>query len=612
MDVQHLLETNARPSEEQESYLLERLSSLDGSISILDAKLAQAQDVLDQLDLEQSKLLEKKKSIAAVVSPYRRLPADIWVGIMKFAIWSSGAPTGGGPVTDLHPLPRQHRSTVYRPIEDEEVTHWPEARQLSTLARVCKDWCNILHGEAIFWCTLELHIYSNDRSVDDFAPKMESWFSRSGQLSWSLKILSSKRQLHAPVFASFLIRNCSRWKELNIYMHDLDVLAPLFHMEPSPAVPDISGGRSRRGCNEDAAWTNLQVLSLDGWFTDSARVKPFNLVDSLHSAGADPLSLHHAAVHLHGTMPALKSLTIDTPCQKVHSWKWIPWAQLSDVDLRTGDQYEDNIAMLAKCSNALETCSIVFTPSLRLPVEIPLQGQDPVQSITHGIANLLVTGLDGVSADEAESDDESPQGNDDAFTEVLHLGGLKDLTLKKIGYLSPLFSRLCVPALQKLFVSMCPINEPEPYLGATLVDLLERSGVAMISGDQSDTDGCRTHSDVQSRATTRSPAGPPLTFLTLALENTRLRRMASPVITNGEYISLFERTEKLKTLHLKDYSTDAGFLDKLNQRDMLPVLRTISFVVEADGLVPERFEEFVKLRTDRLDRSTTSSSDTQQ
>ncbi|TEB31584.1 hypothetical protein FA13DRAFT_1732416 [Coprinellus micaceus] len=581
VDVDSLLRSNDRPSEHQELYLLQRLSSLDGSLSVLDAERVRAQRALEELEFRQSKLLSKRKSIATIVSPYRRLPADVWIEIMKFAVWSRGL--------------KSTTSNIYKPTTDDGRIHWPEPRQ------TCYLHSNILHGAAIFWCNLELHIYSNDHNIDGFAPRLETWLSRSGELPWSLKILSSKRQLHAPLFAAFLLRNCARWKELSLFMHDLDVLAPLFYLQPSSAGAGIpgcpGGGRSGCGCKGEHVWSNLRVLSLDGWFTDRARVRPFTLVDNVHADDADPLSLHHATICLHGTMPALKSLTIDTPCQKVNSWKWIPWAQLSDVDLRTSDQYEENISMLAKCSDALQTCSMVFAPSLRIP-----------GPITQGIANLLVTGLHAAEASDDEGETSSSERRSTEATEVLHLGGLKELTLRKIGYLSPLISRLCAPALQKLFISMCPINEPEPYLGATLVDLLERSSAATSKTDEGDVAGWdAVHSTDRARIRAPSTSGPPLTYLTLALENTRRRRMSTPVITNGEYIDIFERTEKLRTLHLKDYSTDARFLEKINQRGLLPRLKTISFVVDADGQVPERFEEFVKLR-DR-DRHASSNSE---
>jgi hypothetical protein len=615
VDVASLLRSNGRPSEHQELYLLQRLSSLDGSLSVLDAERVRAQRALEELEFRQSKLLSKRKSIATIVSPYRRLPADVWIEIMKFAVWSRGVPSSGESAPDSHSLSRQLKSTtsnIYKPTTDDGRIHWPEPRQLATFTRVCKDWRDILHGAAIFWCNLELHIYSNDHNIDGFAPRLETWLSRSGELPWSLKILSSKRQLHAPLFAAFLLRNCARWKELSLFMHDLDVLAPLFYLQPSSAGTGIpgcpGGGRSGCGCKGEHVWSNLRVLSLDGWFTDRARVRPFTLVDNVHADDADPLSLHHATICLHGTMPALKSLTIDTPCQKVNSWKWIPWAQLSDVDLRTSDQYEENVSMLAKCSDALQTCSMVFAPSLRIPVDIPLLGPDPAGPITQGIANLLVTGLHAAEASDDEGETSSSERRSTEATEVLHLGGLKELTLRKIGYLSPLISRLCAPALQKLFISMCPINEPEPYLGATLVDLLERSSAAISNTDESDVAGWdAVHSTDRARIRAPSTSGPPLTYLTLALENTRRRRMSTPVITNGEYIDIFERTEKLRTLHLKDYSTDARFLEKINQRGLLPRLKTISFVVDADGQVPERFEEFVKLR-DR-DRHASSNSE---
>ncbi|KAJ3525381.1 hypothetical protein NMY22_g10601 [Coprinellus aureogranulatus] len=551
MDISGLLESNARPSEDQESYFLERLSSLDSSISALSVKLAQAQGALDELDSQQAKLLRKRKSIASVVSSYRRLPVDVWLEIMKFAVWSSGSVPSGDSMQDTHGNPRPMKSKVHPPIEDPERTCWPESRQLSTLTRVCKDWRRILHEAAILWRhTGTAHIFQRPqhRRVRAEARNVAIAIGRA-------PVVAQGPLVETPTPRSclcFVPPSELRSVEGALHLHArLGHLGALFYLEPSSSGFGIPGGWASRGRSVDPTWTNLQVLSLDGWFTDSARVRPFALIDNIHADDADPLSLHHATIGLRGSVPALRSLTIDTPCQKVHSWKWIPWAQLSDIDLRTGDQYEDNISMLAKCTNALETCSIVFTPSLRIPVDVPLMGQDPVQPITQGIANLLVTGLDGAVGDDSQSDDGSTHGNSDAVSDVLHLGGLKELTLKKIGYLSPLLSRLCAPALQKLTISMCAINEPEPFLGAALVDLLERSGAAISREDDA--------GDCSRRTNTPPAASPPLTYLLLALENTRRRHMSTPAITNAEYISIFERTEKLKTLHIKDYSTDARF-----------------------------------------------------
>jgi hypothetical protein len=76
--------------------------------------------------------------------------------------------------------------------------------------------------------------------------------------------------------------------------------------------------------------------------------------------------------------------------------------------------------------------------------------------------------------------------------------------------------------------------------------------------------------------------------------------MAVPLITDAEYLQIFERLEKLRTLHLKDYSTRALFLEKMNQRGLLPRLTKISFVVDAitERMVPGRFDRFVRTRSD--------------
>ncbi|KAF5341681.1 hypothetical protein D9611_001190 [Ephemerocybe angulata] len=613
MDLAPLLQTNAPPSEHEESYLLQRISSLDDSLGELDVELALAEQTLEELSTRHSKLKDRRKGYASIMSPFRRLPVDVWIEIMKFAVWSTpDIPAEAAPSANI--LVRQGiiglaaapTLTAGKAPEAEEgsASHWPEARQLSTLTRVSKDWQHLLHDVAILWSSLELHIYCNDFGLDTFAPHLETWFCRSGQLPWSLKLLVSKRHIIAPVFASFLLRNCHRWKALKIYMQDLDILAPLFYLEPSPETKPpvwlMDAGEAPASPKEEHIWTNLEQLSLDGWFTDSAQIKPFSLVDNDSNDSVDPDSdsegpgtLHSPhSIRLRGSMPALISLVLDLPCQKIHSWDWIPWAQLVDLDLKTGDSYEDNVSFLAKCSNALQRCSLVFTPSLRLPLAITL---GPLHDVTHGVANLHIgQALDDEEQNEGgagSEDDNSDSTNslDPAHDSAVRLGGLKELTLKKIGYIAPILSRLTLPSLQKLHITMSSLNEPEPYLGAALIDMLDRSGCAAVE------DACASPKSNSLQTST----GPPLTYLMLALENTMHRRVVAPVITNGEYLRIFERTEKLKTLHIKDFSTDARFLEKIDHRGLLPRLKRISFVVDASEDVPERFDAFVKARMNR-------------
>ena len=598
MDLDLLTTSNAAPTEDEQAFLLDRISSLDGSIDQLDCDLAQTSKVLEELHLHQSILRSRRKAYTSLVSLFRRLPVDVWIDIMKFTIWSTGvsasAPSTIGkkpriPLTETpaDPLtPQAVRGVHYTQKAFQEHTGtWLEAKQLSVLTRVCQDWRRLLHDSPIFWSALELQIYANDPSLDDWSFKIEDWLRRSETLPWTLKLLSSKRQLHAPVFVSFLQRNCAKWKELRLCMQDLDILAPLFHLEASAISREGTSTQGPHGVSESNGyeWTNLEVLSLDGWFTEQAKLHPFAPLRSQADAPVETVSEHHLPLMcLSGAMPRLTSLTLETPCQKISNWKWIPWAQLVDVDLKTGDSYEDNVLILSKCSALLERCTLVFSPSVRHPAG-PQVG--PIPQVTHGAENLnTFLGLGNTGA-VGENITPSVANKKDAFERLL-FPNLKELTLRKLDYLSPVLSRLTLPALQKLFITMSPLNEPEPYLAPCLIDFLDRCAEATTTDDM--------HSISPGPTPTMAL---PLTYLTLALENTRRRGVTAPVITTGEYVKIFERMENLRTLHLKDYCTDAQFLDQLIQKGLMPRLKTVSFVVDASEKVSRRFDVFVESRT---------------
>jgi hypothetical protein len=615
-DLERLFYSNSAPFEHEEIIILQKISSLNGSMARIDVDMALARRALEELSFQQSVLRETRNAYVSIMSPFRRLPGDLWIDIMKFAVWSSTAPPRPheslpissrriASVSSALP-PAGFSSRICFSDVSEELRNWPESKQLSVLTRVCKGWRSLLLSTRIFWCTLELHVYSNDHTLDAFAPRLERWFKRSGDLPWSLKLISSRRQLHAPRFASFIGLNSFRWKALKIYMQDLDVLGPLFYLaEAGNGRGDDAVAVSKQ---EPFArpWSQLEAFWLDGWFTEGAKVKPWSNLDD--TPRHQPLSSRvPPVIHMHGATPSLTSLILDLPLQKVSRWEWIPWAQITDLDLKTGDSYEDIVIILSRCSDALITCSVVFAS----PRDPPSIGNAP-----HGPPPQLPaqnTFFDDSENDTGDEDDDliidsgnglhypgdfivgsSSDLDNDETSSFIRLAGLKELTLKKITYVGPLLSRLTSPSLRRLVIMISPSTEAEPDFGEIFIDFLDRSSPA-VALDPLTRDGI--HEITRSQSATN---GFPLTYLNLCFEHTRFRRMAVPLITDAEYLQIFERLEKLRTLHLKDYSTRALFLEKMNQRGLLPRLTKISFVVDAitERMVPGRFDRFVRTRSD--------------
>lgn len=91
-DLRRLLCSNSAPSELEETVVLHNITLLDGSIAQVDLKLSMARRVLQDLSSQKSLLRVTKEAYVSILSAHRRLPSDLWIEIMKFAVWSSSTP----------------------------------------------------------------------------------------------------------------------------------------------------------------------------------------------------------------------------------------------------------------------------------------------------------------------------------------------------------------------------------------------------------------------------------------------------------------------------------------------------------------------------------------
>ncbi|TFK21487.1 hypothetical protein FA15DRAFT_597829 [Coprinopsis marcescibilis] len=586
MDLVELSQTNMPPTSEEETIALERLTSLDIRLSKLDEQVSLAQQVVDELKPQQTQLQEKRRTYVSIISPLRRLPSEIIVEIMFFAVWSPQRKEDfmikGGPLTGADST-KEPKQKIIRPLE----SHMLQVKQLLNFMLVSQRWRRLAHGTPRLWAHFELSLYSDNRPLQSLVPPLQIWFDRAQELPLSLKLVYSNAivgsDLETEVFARFLERNRRRWKELRLHMNCLGPLLKLFQpgrMEgflSKLSLDDVGGalldggskGEGEEGgrdkSTDPTVWAQLETLSIFGEFCHGMGSAGNGNLDDTGSQGAveDPWPVD--------VLPRLATFDLFLPFQTVSSWSWIPWSRLTELKLSSRDVYDDYLGILKSCCS-LKRCYISFEHcylSRRTAAH-----DDPVNDDSDVDNNDNI-----VTAGGHESDDDD-----------VHLLHLEELILDPIqlGYIAPFFSRLVLPSLSRLCVRQDKRYEsgilvPGETIGHALIRFIQRS-INGVAGDEGSASG--------SLSTPFS-----LRVLDMDLYEPIFLEYVSPQISDRNYVEIFEHLGLLEELHLKDGVTRAGFFEAVGKHGLLPSLRTISIDVGQDEEARRRFEGFVKART---------------
>ncbi|EAU85106.2 hypothetical protein CC1G_08079 [Coprinopsis cinerea okayama7 len=592
--LRHLTKSNLPPPPEVEKYLLERLASLDDNLHTVNDELASAQQVVEDLASRHSKLHEKRKAYTAIISPLRRLPDDILSEIICCAVWSS--PSLFPDAEDDRNI--DSRKPVEHPLATPSATailnpqaSWVQEKQLATLTRICRDWRLVALHTPLLWSTLHLQVYNNDPPLDHFVDHLQRWFDRAADVPLSLTLLFSKGTLATAGsgrasgstvtgsitpwagttqsssvvgtrFARFLFQNRRRWRELKLNMPSLGgVMSALVG---ASSVGGTGTTNSHSGIGASSTWKILEILSLSGWIAEDADG------DTFERPGLSTVDASNLDNGPRNSMPRLKSLTLHLPYRNINRWNWIPWCQLTKLDLKTADTYGDYVAFLEQCSQ-LRTCRLHFSPSCgAMFFDLP----------------SLTDSADTTSDSLSQSSEEQ---------HLIFLPHLEELELKCITYVRPLFSKLVLPSLGRLSISQdlrLKLPTPELDVGKTLLDFIDRSSNARSSWDTSD-----SPDEYTSSASPFPPTQLPLTYLNLHLTQSSPTPDSFPRISTHQYIEMFEKLETLEVLRVTDGETNAEFLDLVQRKGLLPNLKTIAVEVGQEQSVRERFERFVRART---------------
>ena len=190
-NVDHLLNTNSTPSEEQrinlENFILqldEAILNTDEAISDINDQTPAMQDKFLVLQTKRTQLVRQRRCYSSLLSPIRCLPIEIFGEIFIYA-------------------------TCDRP------------RHVLNLSTVCQLWRYAALSTSILWSTLEL---GHHTTICNLYNHVDSWIERAH--SYPLTLAVRKREgFLDPVYGAHTLITKHRWKSITLDSDDSSILS---------------------------------------------------------------------------------------------------------------------------------------------------------------------------------------------------------------------------------------------------------------------------------------------------------------------------------------------------------------------------------------------------
>ncbi|KAF7376131.1 hypothetical protein MSAN_00028000 [Mycena sanguinolenta] len=269
----------------------------------LSAEIERLRALIHQLIQKRDNLEGFIHAHEALVSPVRRLPADIMAEIFAACM----------------------------PPDRNAIMSAAEAPLL--LCRVCRAWRDVALSTPRLWASLHTVAHGNiradgpDSKLQKVVKAIDSWLSRSGVLPLSISLVRSwtSKEVDFHPFLETLIRYSSRWRRIRFELEPSSSFEPLGALSPSD-VP------------------MLEIVSMDGFQTSNEEADG-RAVSFLGTASLRSLFFRHMATSFF-TFP-------------------LPWNQLRHLSFEDeinppGLAVAQALEMLRQCSN-LETCFLILT-----------------------------------------------------------------------------------------------------------------------------------------------------------------------------------------------------------------------------------------------------------
>lgn len=222
--VPHLLGTNGVPSAAEAQDIRASIDAVHLDISKLDADIAHAQRVVRQLTKEREALQTYATEHTALLTPARRVPADIWSEIFMHCLPATEA------LTDSQ--------TIKHANHDELLSFGPRVAP-ALLLRICKDWTAIALSSPRLWSTIDLRVSSH---FLQFTPTLvQTWLKQSRQTP--LNVILSNIPTTDAFFQSPPVRKVleqsHRWRRVDLRLWQASMVVFSTLRDNLPELQDL-------------------------------------------------------------------------------------------------------------------------------------------------------------------------------------------------------------------------------------------------------------------------------------------------------------------------------------------------------------------------------------
>lgn len=213
--VPHILYTNSSPSTPtEESEIHSYIQHTNKAIAQLNWEIARTNAILEMLALEREKLVDLVEEHKALLSPWRRMPADILQEIFRRC--EKGR---GGLSTSI--TGSTDADTCIPEVPDPfDLTSGP-----LLLSQVCKEWRAQAFKMPELWSNIRIRIGRGELQESRRLPLIHAWLERS--TNHPLTVCMVERSPRSPVYNSdsrnlavgMLLGTVRRWKRLYLALH---------------------------------------------------------------------------------------------------------------------------------------------------------------------------------------------------------------------------------------------------------------------------------------------------------------------------------------------------------------------------------------------------------
>ncbi|KAK1227780.1 hypothetical protein PQX77_009206 [Marasmius sp. AFHP31] len=338
-----VLDTNYVPSKEEFDEIHAILHAPEEEIRRIDEEMSRLQtrrDILQQF-------VSRHRNL---VSPFRRLPGELWAEIFTHCLPDDYLPV---------------RSTAEAPL---------------ALTAICRSWREVVLNTPRLWTSLHLYLPNPSRSSpsDDFVSLLnlmkegyELWLKRSGSLPLYLSLAAEPGYDYSD-FTEIMAKYSRRWKSIRLSHLPASALAPFdaLSKEDLPLLEDFE---------EDAIMER--------------------------EARLNPNQYPPAFMHAVGASPSLRRLHITAPAESTPLSLPIHWATLRLLELRLPFSVTPGIESIPFMHLLVESCPLLSECILTIQnnMIIPTHSNGPVQSKHWNQLRRLNLELTGWCSEDFES-----------------------------------------------------------------------------------------------------------------------------------------------------------------------------------------------------------------